>query len=74
MKGRGGQSTEEKDLAGVGRGRHLERYSVITITLRYVFVLSQNTLTLLGNIIASIIHSSWHIGALLLLIVIALCL
>jgi hypothetical protein len=45
------------------RGRHLKRYSVISITLSYVFASSQNTLTLLGSVIASIIYRSRHIGA-----------
>jgi hypothetical protein len=44
-------------------GRHLKRYSVISITPPYVFASSQNTLILLGSVIASIIYRSRHIGA-----------
>ncbi len=37
--------------------------SVITITLRYVFALSYNVLTLWRSVIASITYRSEHIGA-----------
>jgi hypothetical protein len=37
--------------------------SIITITPRYVYVLSYNALTLWKNVIASISYSSEHIGA-----------
>jgi hypothetical protein len=45
------------------RGRHLKRYSVIAITLNYVFALSYNVLTLWRNVVASISYRSEHIGA-----------
>jgi hypothetical protein len=45
------------------RGRHLKRYSVIAITLRYVFALSYNVLTLWRNVIAYISYRSEHVGA-----------
>jgi hypothetical protein len=44
------------------RGRHLKRYSVISITLRYISALS-HTLTLLKSLITYIIYLSVHIGA-----------
>jgi hypothetical protein len=44
------------------RGRHLKHYSVISITLRYVFALLLNALPL-WRVIASIIYRSRHIGA-----------
>jgi hypothetical protein len=44
------------------RGRHLKYCSVISITLRNVFALSHNALTLLGSVIASIICCSGLIG------------
>ncbi len=47
----------------MSRGRHLKCYSVIAITLRYVFALSYNVLTLWRNLIASISYRSEHIGA-----------
>jgi hypothetical protein len=37
--------------------------SVISITLRYVFALSHDALTLLRSVIASIIYRCEHIGA-----------
>ncbi len=45
----------------VHRGRYLKRYNVIAITLRYVFALSYNALTLWRNVIASISYRSEHI-------------
>jgi hypothetical protein len=50
-------------LHTIPRGKHLKRYSVILITLRYVFVLSHNALTLLRSINTSIIYRTGHIGA-----------
>jgi hypothetical protein len=46
-------------LAG---GRHLKRYSVIAIMLRYIFALSYNVVTLWRNIIGSISYRSGYIG------------
>jgi hypothetical protein len=46
-----------------GRGRHLKRYSVILLTLRYVFALLHNALTLLRSVIASFTYRSGHMGA-----------
>jgi hypothetical protein len=40
-------------------------YSVISITLRYVFALTHKTLTLLKRLIASIIFRSGHIAAII---------
>jgi hypothetical protein len=37
----------------MGRGRHLKRYSVIAITLRYVFALSYNALSQQNKVIIS---------------------
>jgi hypothetical protein len=50
----GGESCFVLNCVVVGRGQHLKRYSVIPITLRYVFELSQNALTLLRSGVASI--------------------
>ncbi len=58
----------------LSRGRHLKRYSVTSITLRYVFALSLNALTLLRSIIASIFYRSGHIGAVIALTVLVLSL
>jgi hypothetical protein len=49
----------------VHRGRHLKRYSVIAITLRYVFAFSYNVLTLRRNVVTSISYRSEHIGAII---------
>jgi hypothetical protein len=51
------------DTVPSDRGRHLKRYSVISTTPRYVFVLLHNALTLLRSVIASDIYHSGHIGA-----------
>jgi hypothetical protein len=42
----------------MSRGRHLKRYSVIAITLRYVFALSHNASTLKRKVIASYSYCS----------------
>jgi hypothetical protein len=45
-------------------GRHLiKRYSGISITIHYVFVLSHNAVTLIRSVIASIVYFSGHKGA-----------
>jgi hypothetical protein len=48
---------------GMDIGRHLKHYSVIAITLRYVFALSYNALTLWRNVIATISYRPGQIGA-----------
>jgi hypothetical protein len=42
--------------------QHLKHYSIIAITLRYVFSLSYNALKLKINVIAFISYRSEHIG------------
>jgi hypothetical protein len=42
----------------MARGRHQKRYSVISITLRYVFALSHNASKLRRKVIASYIYRS----------------
>ncbi len=37
-------------------GRHHKRYNIITIMLRYIFVLSNHVLTLLRSVIASMYY------------------
>jgi hypothetical protein len=44
------------------RGRHLKRYSVIAITLRYDFAISHNTFLLSRTVIAFNSYRSVHIG------------
>ncbi len=58
-----GSTTNPPQTHPGGRGRHLKRYSVIAITLHYIFALSYNVLTLWRNVIASISYRSEHIGA-----------
>jgi hypothetical protein len=57
------QLTDGIILWATGRGRHLKRYCVISITLHCVSSLLQNAFTLLKSIIAYIIYRSEHIGA-----------
>jgi hypothetical protein len=58
----------------LSRGRHLKRYSVISITLRYIFALLHNALTLRRNLSLQLVIALGYREPLLLLTVIALSL
>ncbi len=56
---RQGETSGEPDWPRTIGGRQLERYSVITTTLRYIFVLSHNASTLWRKTITFYSYRSW---------------